>query len=304
MKNLNLTNSNSNNVNINAITHTGVFHADEVMATAILLKVMEVNLMRTFKVPEEIPEDVIIYDIGGGKFDHHQRGGNGKRENGVPYSSAGLIWKEFGLQIVEDSANPKLVWQLVDRDLIQGIDAADNGVLPRLDYPTQGMSLYQVISGFNPTWDSEENKDNAFMRAVEFASTVLDNTLATAYSKVLAEEIVEAGIEAAEGQIMVLDRFVPWQDFIFSSASSKADEILFVVFPALRGGFNCQCVPDTLGGFGQRKPLPVAWRGLPVRDLQDVSGVDTAIFCHPGGFMCSAQTQEDAIKMANLAIEA
>lgn len=289
---------------VNAITHTGVFHADDVMTTVILLKKMgEVNLMRTFNVPEGISEDVIVYDIGGGEFDHHQKGGNGSRENGVPYSSVGLIWKEFGHQIVSDSVNPELVWELIDRDLIQGIDAADNGVLPQLDYPTQGMSLYQVISGFNPTWDSTENKDEAFVKAVEFASVVFDNVLANAYSKAKAQAIVDEAIEDAEGQIMILDRFVPWQDFIFASENAKAEEILFVVFPALRGGYNCQCVPDALGSFGQRNPLPESWRGLPAEKLQEVSGVNTAIFCHPGGFMCSAQTQEDAIKMAKLAIE-
>lgn len=90
MKKLTLT---QDKTQVTAITHTGVFHADEVMATAILLKARgELNLMRTFKVPEDISEDVIVYDIGGGKYDHHQKGGNGARENGVPYSSAGLLW--------------------------------------------------------------------------------------------------------------------------------------------------------------------------------------------------------------------
>ena len=38
----------------------------------------------------------IVIDVGGqydpdaGRFDHHQRGGAGERENGIPYSSFGL----------------------------------------------------------------------------------------------------------------------------------------------------------------------------------------------------------------------
>lgn len=309
---------------VNAITHTGVSHADDVMVTAILLKLRgELTLMRTFKVPGGISEDVIIYDIGGGKYDHHQTGGNGGRKldppyktkddkeiNEIPYSSVGLIWRDFGRQIISETepdfseAQVELVWTLIDRDLISGIDVADNGKLPQADYPVQGFSLYQVISSFNPNWDSGESFDDAFVRAVEFAGTVFDNVLANACSKVKGQRIVDEAIEVAEGQIMILDRFVPWQDFIFASRNAKAEEILFVVFPALRGGFNCQCVPDTLGGKGQRKSLPENWRGLPAEKLQEVSGVETAIFCHPGAFMCSAQTQEDAIKMAKLAIEA
>lgn len=206
---------------------------------------------------------------------------------------------------MSNSFNPELVWQLVDRDLISGIDAADNGVLPQIDYPVQGMSFTQIISGFNPTWDwPTEDKDAAFVTAVAFATEVLNNTLVQAYSKAKAQDIVEKRIKCSEDKVMILDDFVPWQEFIFSSENTKAEEILFVVFPALRGGFNCQCVPDMLGGKGQRKPLPEAWRGLPQEELKETSGVETAIFCHPDGFMCSAETEADAMKMAKLAMEA
>ena len=52
--------------NANAITHGGIFHADEVFGTIILSKVMDnIVLARTFKVPEDIADDVIVYDIGG-----------------------------------------------------------------------------------------------------------------------------------------------------------------------------------------------------------------------------------------------
>ena len=77
----------------NAITHGGIFHADEVFGTIILSKVMDnIVLARTFKVPEDIADDVIVYDIGGGDFDHHQLGGNGTRADGIPYASCGLLW--------------------------------------------------------------------------------------------------------------------------------------------------------------------------------------------------------------------
>ena len=92
-----------NLVDANCITHSGKFHADEVMATVILEKIMPVNLLRITKVPETI-SNIIVFDVGGGKFDHHQENKNGERENGIPYASAGLIWKEFGLKIIEEIA--------------------------------------------------------------------------------------------------------------------------------------------------------------------------------------------------------
>lgn len=290
----------------NAITHSGVFHSDEVLATVILEKALgDITVCRTFKVPEEgLSKDVIVYDIGFGKYDHHQKGGNGCRENGVPYASVGLIWKEFGRLLVADTCNPDLVWYLIDRDLIQGTDAADNGKLPKADYPAQPMTFYQTISSFNPNWDSEMSADDAFVKAVEFAKIVFDNVFANAVSKAKAQGIVDEAISKSEGHIMVLDHFVPWQEFIFSSESEKANAIQFVVFPSNRGGYNWQCVPDVLGGFGQRKSVPNEWKGLRGLELQEMTGIATASFCHPAGFIGGAETLEDAMAIAKLAVEA
>ena len=287
------------------ITHSGTFHSDEVLATVILEKVLgNITICRTFKVPEELADDVIVYDIGFGMYDHHQKGGNGARENGVPYAAAGLIWKDFGRQLVADTCNPDLVWNLIDRDLIQGIDATDNGKIPKVDYPAQAMTFSQAISSFNPNWDSEMSTDDAFAKAVEFAKIVFDNVLANAVSKANAQDIVDEAIESSVNNIMVLDSFVPWQEFIFSSANNKASDILFVVFPSNRGGYNWQCVPDALGSFGMRKAVPDEWKGLRDLELQNVTGVATASFCHPEGFIGGATTLEDAIALAKLAVEA
>lgn len=287
----------------NVITHGGIFHCDEVLATVILSKVFgKLNVLRTFKVPENVGDEVIVYDIGFGKFDHHQKGGNGARENGVPYAACGLIWKEFGHNIVSDTCNPEFVWALIDRDLIQGIDAIDNGKMPKADYPAHSMSFSHAISGFNPNWDDNGDSDEAFVKAVAFAEIVFDNTLANAISKAKAQQIVDEAIEKSEGNIMVLDCFVPWQEFIFSSTNEKAKGIQFVVFPSNRGGYNWQCVPDSFGSFGQRKSVPSEWKGLSGLELQNVTGIATATFCHPVGFIGGADTIEDAIELANLAV--
>lgn len=289
----------------NAITHGGVFHADEVLATVILSKVMDkVTVARTFKVPEDINTETVVYDIGFGELDHHQKGGNGARENGVPYAACGLIWKKFGHKVVSGTCNPELVWKLVDRDLVQGVDACDNGQMPKAEYPAQSLSFSQMISGFNPNWDDSEDSDSAFLRAVAFAETVFDNVFKNAVSKAKAQAIVEEAIDCAEGNILVLDQFVPWQEFLFASENKKAEDILFVVFPSMRGGYNWQCVPDCLGGFGQRKPVPAEWKGLRDVDLQNVTGVETATFCHPAGFIGGADTLDGAIALAELAVRA
>lgn len=289
------------------VTHGGIFHADEVLATAILTRALgEITVLRAFKVPEGLGKEVIVYDLGGGSYDHHQKGGNGSRENGVPYASAGLIWKKFGPKIVEaaGACNPEWVWYTIDSELIQGVDAVDNGAAPTLNYPTQVMSINRIVSGFNPSWDSAEDPDTAFLKAVELVSVIFDNTLASALSKAKAQSIVEEAIANAQEHIMVLERFVPWQEFLLSCSSKAATDVEFVIFPSNRGGFNWQCVPDRIGGFGQRKPVPAEWKGLSGDSLQNLTGVQTATFCHSAGFIGGASTFEGAYALAKIAAEA
>ena len=56
------------------ITHNGKLHADEVFATAFLELYLEnVRVFRTSSIDGlEIKDDVLVYDVGRGKFDHHQ----------------------------------------------------------------------------------------------------------------------------------------------------------------------------------------------------------------------------------------
>lgn len=284
--------------NASYITHGGVFHADEVMATAILSAIETVSLNRTFRVPEGTK--AFVYDIGGGQYDHHQRGGNGTRENGVPYSSAGLIWRDFGRKLVSGNQ----AWAFVDQELIQGIDAVDNGVLPGVDYPAKPASISNLISGFNPDWDSEVKPDDAFLEAVAFAQGILARAIASAESKARAKQLVDTAIEASEERIIVLPQFAPWQEHVLTSDDPKTADALYVVFPSNRGGYNVQAIPDAVDSFGNRKPLPEAWRGLRDGDLQEVSGVADATFVHPAGFIGGAATLEGAMEMAKRAIEA
>ena len=49
--------------------------------------------------------------------------------------------------------------------------------------------------------------------------------------------------------------------------------------------------------------LPAKWCGLRNEALQKVTGVETATFCHNAGFICVAETMEDALKLAKLAVK-
>jgi len=63
-----------------------------------------------------------------------------------------------------------------------------------------------------------------------------------------------------------------------------------------------QCVPPEVGSFEQRKPLPEEWAGKRDADLQRVTSVSSAIFCHPGRFIAGAKYRDDALDLARQAV--
>lgn len=284
------------------ITHGGIFHGDEVFATVMLLKLSDVKLARVFRVPENTL--AFVYDIGGGVYDHHQKGRNGERPDGVPYAAAGLIWRDLGVSIVK-AMDPELpdeqaeaVVRSVDRSLVEGIDGQDNGIARFTGEEVYAsMSVSNAVSRFNPNWDSEDTADEAFAKAVSFAEIVFDNAASSAASAIKAEGIVNAAVEASKDHVMVLDRFVPWQGTLLHLESERAQDALYVVFPSLRGGYNVQCVPDKPGSYSYRKPLPTEWHGNPTS-----TGIDGCTFVHPTGFLASCTDLGAAKQLAAKAV--
>lgn len=283
------------------ITHGGIFHADEVMASIALSTLYgDIEVARVFKVPEDT--NAFVYDIGLGTYDHHQAGGNGRRENGVPYAAFGLVWRDFGDRILAAYGCPEELIadakKRVDEEFVQPIDGLDNGYARTTgEAAYRSLELSQVISFMNPNWDSKETSDDAFERACAFASIAFEVAVASAISAVKATGVVREAIAASKNGIMELPFFVPWQEPLFADETGAADELLYVVFPSNRGGYNVQCVPVAPGSFECRKAFPEAWRGTPKE-----SGVEGCTFVHPNGFLAACADRESAFELAARAV--
>lgn len=292
----------------NCITHSGKFHADEVMATVILEKMMTINLLRVTKVPKKVNSNIIVFDIGGGKFDHHQENKNGERENGIPYASAGLVWKEFGLKIIKKFSKdiPNLdynkIFQNLDQKLIQGIDAIDNGVLIQGSFSC--MNISKIVADYNPSWEDTSTVDEQFKKAFFVCKDIFDNCLKRAISKEKARKIVEYFLQKSSDKILILDYFVPWNDHILESNNPKAKDLLFCIYPSNREGYIVQSICASNNSLDIRKLFPKNWWGLTRENLPNEINIETALFCHKNGFIAGTKTLEDAIKMAHLAINA
>ena len=131
-----------------------------------------------------------------------------------------------------------------------------------------------------------------------------DNELKTIVAKTKARSIVEEIIRKTEGNIMIFENYVSWQEALFASKSENAKNILFVIYPSNRneGDYIWFAVPKEYKSSVPRKAVPEHWKGLEGKHLQSVTGVKGALFCHGEGFIGGAKSLKDAIAMVKIAI--
>ena len=129
-------------------THSGSFHCDEALATAmlrVLPQFAEAPIIRT-RDAAAIAACTIAVDVGGVydaatlRFDHHQRTFETRFDGRdvTRLSSAGLVYVHYGREVVATIAaaagSPlptdtlEMVYQKIYVDFIEGVDAIDNGV--------------------------------------------------------------------------------------------------------------------------------------------------------------------------------
>lgn len=290
------------------VTHNGSFHADEVVACAIIKMYCEhvgykFEVIRTRDreiLKEALADDcTIVVDVGGEyngglqNFDHHQRSFSLTRlSNEVKFSSAGLVWSSYGKQLpgVTDK-----VWSIMDAGFISAIDAVDNGI-DGWDSP-----ISWIVSGLNPTWQDQSKfaEEAAFSTAVGIAVEVLRARIASVTGDIVAEQYVHSGLFLHEGETLLLEQFVPWQKVVCSDDTFA--NVKFILFPDKCGEWRIQTVPESEDSFVSRKQLPERWAGLRDEEFSEVVMIDDGVFCHVGRFIAGTKTKESIIELARLA---
>lgn len=300
--------------NKSLVTHNGSFHADDVFATAVLSLYLE-KKGETFEVTRTRDEELLnnadyVFDVSGiydeekNRFDHHQIGGAGRRvpstsegKTGIEYSSFGLVWKKFGMEICE---NQKIV-DRVDKKLVAPIDAGDNGI--DLVENKNNVSPYLIqyfVSAMSPTWREENiNKDEMFLKSVEIAKVILSREIIQSRDAIIAEDkVLDIYKNSQDKRIIILDENYP-----FEYTLSNLSEPLFVIYPREDSFYTVKAIRNDMNSFKNRKDLPSSWAGLRDEELVKISGVEDAIFCHRGLFITVAKTKKGAIKLAQIAVE-
>ncbi len=279
-------------------THDGSFHADEATACSLLLlyKRIDKDKVTRTRDPKILAGCDYVCDVGGiykpsiRRFDHHQVEYQG------PMSSAGMIL----LYLRDQGDIDSQFYEHLNRSLIMGVDAHDNGVA-KLE---PGISSFsQIVSNFLPIeYDvTSDEMDAAFFSAVDFIVGHLDRMhkrhLYISNCRAAVKESMKEG-----GYVMNFEAPIPWMENFFDMGG-ELHPAQFVIMPAgphwkLRG------IPPSMSErMKVRKPLPEAWAGLHEEDLKKVSGIDGAVFCHKGRFISIWKTRDDALKALHLALQ-
>ena len=297
------------------VTHSGGFHADELLSSVVLTRLYpDARIVRTRDEGWITPAaGRLIYDVGRdydaarGVFDHHQQQ-NPLRPDGQPYSSFGLIWHHYGQDYLRSHSVPEAdiaaIHDKMDQNCVLPIDLMDNGaVQPSVAGPLLSkLTLPVLLESLKPVFDDPDDgaEDRAFARALDIARTFVEAAVAGEAAKRRADAMVKAAIQAAgAGRVLELPKGMPFRSAI---KAAGADHLLFVVHPRATDWvlLGIRLGSDT---FDQRADLPAAWAGLTAGALEAASGVKGAKFCHNGLFIAVASTREAAMKMAELAVE-
>ncbi|MFA6300972.1 MAG: MYG1 family protein [Candidatus Paceibacterota bacterium] len=290
------------------VTHDGPFHSDDIFSCAVISLVLEKRGIK-YKIIRTRSKDIVdsgdfVVDTGGiynerkNIFDHHQKGGAGKRKNGIEYASFGLVWRKFGAEI---SGSAKTA-MFIDNSLVSAIDADDNGIsLYKNTHEVSPFIVPDLFKFLRPTWrEPVADYSKNFLKAVKIAKEVLSRAIVHTGDEMLAEQIIIGCYKRAKNKkIIVLNKYYP-----FKKTFDKFSLTLFVIFPRENEKhWVIKTVNKKGESFISRKDFPKSWAGLQCEELQKVTGVKDALFCHKGRFLAAAKSKEGAIKLAQIAVE-
>ena len=274
-------------------THYGTFHADDVLAWAMLSTFLdpEAELLRT-RDPELLARADIVFDVGGvfdiatRRFDHHQQSYGGE------LSSAGMVlnWLE-----AEGTVTPGLAADL-RLSLVDYVDEVDTG----RRQPERSVPCFAgLVDAHNKGCESLAEFDEAFGRAAEMARGVLRGLVREHEARKRNRQwMSEAMSDAVErrSNLILLSHWFDWKAPYYD-LDGHAHPTEFVLQPDLNGEtWRTVAIPPQRGSFGKKVPLPVEWAGLVDEELAEVCGVPGAKFCHKNRFIAVFDSREGALQ--------
>ena len=256
------------------LTHSGLFHADEVFACAILKTFVSNGLKIVRTRDKNVIEEGInnkftyVLDVGGIycendlNFDHHQDSINIASNVMVAY-----FLRKHKPEMVDviDKLCAKIMVGISDWDTNH-----NNIILRWNDVAKHHVNLSMIVSSYNRNPMKNKMQDLQFAKAVDFACTVIENYLYTIHEEIKAENIYNSK-KVINDCVAVFDEFCNiWKE---------KDEFIFSIQPNPQGW-------ALMSANSEKYPLPEV-------EHQDL------IFAHKGRFIAVFKTKEAAIEIAS-----
>ena len=258
------------------VTHNGQFHADEVMAVALLslfniIDLNTINIVRTRDMSIISQADIVL-DVGGVyepeklRFDHHQL-----RKGTI--SSAGFVWKWIKESIVE-------TYTEIDR-LISEIDAQDCGIKPMAKF-----SFSHVISTLNSDeLFDDEGQSSAFLHAVGVALSMVGMLKTEQDQYVMAKKVIARHQIEKIGlnRVIILEEYCPSWKMVVHGESTYAQVTHIIWYLEQKKQWVVQVPATKPGEFKLAHPAM----------KPDVN----ALFVHANGFLAIYDKKSDLLSM-------
>lgn len=293
---------------IRIVTHDGPFHADDVVAVAILAKLFPDHQIIRSRDPDILEMADFLVDVGGvydhdsRKYDHHMQEPPKDRNNHL-FSSAGLIWNHYSREYLRKIKIPKeytfkdrtidlvdKVDKLIETKWIYPIDRNDNGV------STGPTAISELISAMNPV-DVEKSRksfDRQFMQAVSMVSHLFERACFHAADST----ITKLAYMAAEKQKLSEDRILFVDAEVGQFGDFSVSPVHFVIYPTwdylnnhhdyiIRPIYRCEDKQ-------YKTQIPTYLFGLERKALEDL-GFPGIAFIHHTGFKVKVDDKQTAI---------
>ena len=319
-------------------THSGTFHSDEVLSTLLLKYYKETTksvVIRT-RNNEILKQCDVVVDVGGiidpqkFRFDHHMKEFtevfNEKDEelNTIKLSSAGLVWKYLGKEILvnlltsmnlleQNKTHLDEIVRYIYLDFIMGVDGMDNGVTQydkdlNPKYKLSG-NYVERISRLNPEWNAENvDVNERFRKGWDVAEEeFLFQVRKYANSYFIAYDIVENAIKEAlkDNRVyIILEKPCPWKKCLYEIEKKFGIEnrLLYCIHPGNNNRWYSTAVNLNDHCMELRKPFPKEWRAKRDEELKKITGINDAEFVHVSGFLSVWLLKESAIKATEISI--
>lgn len=278
---------------MNVVTHSGKFHADDVLAWALLRHYHpnrdRLKISRT-RDPGLIREADIVFDVGGiydpslGRFDHHQNEYQG------PLSSAGMV-----LEWLETSNHlPKNLVKILNNKLVSYVDDVDNG---RVEENINIPCFSTIISIYNSNSSDFSTFDQQFHLAAEMAYQIIHGIEQQYNQENDAKDSVIKEMKRSSmdnSALLEFPKHLSWKSTYFDN-NGEDHPSQFVMYRTMYGKFQVTAIPPEFGSFSQKKSFPIEWAGLRDEELSAVTGVPS-IFCHKNRFIAVFESRQGAIE--------